>query len=225
MPLHTTAAEYLHDLGRLNGLHGTPLATRCQELLRLVGLDSAATRRIGSFSKGMQQRLGLAQALLHQPALLLIDEPGSGLDPAGQQTMIELLAALRASQYTILIGTHQLHEVEQLCDQVGILRAGQLVYEQPLNEPMTTYVITLGDAPIPLPLLDALQQHCPTLQQRGTQLSIPDDSAILQYVLRCVLEAGIIILDVRRETPDLLALYQRVIYADPALHHHPAGPA
>lgn len=211
LPLHTTPTEYLHDLGRLSGLSGRQLTIRCQELLEQVGLLAAAKRRIGGLSKGMQQRLGIAQAILHDPRLLLIDEPSSGLDPAGQQEMLELLAALRDRHYTMLICSHQLHEIEQLCDRVGILRAGQLVCELALADTAAYYMISISESSIPASVLASMQQHCPSLQITGTQLRIPDDAVLLQQILRCLLDVQIPILEVHRQTADLLELYQRVI--------------
>ena len=99
---HFTAREYLQALGAFGDLRGRALADRCRTVLIQVGLAAAADRRIGGFSKGMLQRLGIAQAILHEPELLLIDEPTSGLDPAGQHEMIELVADLGRRGHTIL---------------------------------------------------------------------------------------------------------------------------
>jgi ABC-2 type transport system ATP-binding protein len=99
------------------------------ELLELVGLTEARDRRIETMSKGMQQRLGIAQALVGQPALLLLDEPTSALDPAGRRTVRGLLVELRRRGVAVLLNTHLLSEVEQVCDRVAIIDRGLLVAE------------------------------------------------------------------------------------------------
>ncbi len=124
-----TAREYLTYLGMFSGMARTTLPVRVEAELQLVGLSHVADRRLQTFSKGMLQRLGIAQALIHEPALLIIDEPSSGLDPAGQQEMIDLLDGLRQRGQTILLATHMLGEVEALCDRVGVLADGQIVAE------------------------------------------------------------------------------------------------
>ena len=99
------------------------------ELLELVGLDEAAGRTIDTMSKGMQQRLGLAQALIGSPGLLLLDEPTSALDPAGRRTVRQLLEELRTQGVAVLLNSHLLSEVELVCDRVAIISGGRLVAE------------------------------------------------------------------------------------------------
>jgi ABC-2 type transport system ATP-binding protein len=104
-------------------------ATERQELLRLVGLEDATNRSIETMSKGMQQRLGLAQALIGTPDLLLLDEPTSALDPAGRRTVRQLLEELRQRGVAVLLNSHLLSEVELVCDRVAIIAGGRLVAE------------------------------------------------------------------------------------------------
>ena len=124
-----TAREYLRFLGTFSGLTGSTLRERVDSELATVGLAEVAERGLGTFSKGMLQRLGVAQALLMDPDLLLIDEPTSGLDPAGQREVVELLNQVRVRGHTVLLCTHYLHEVEQLCDRVGVLAGGRIATE------------------------------------------------------------------------------------------------
>jgi ABC-2 type transport system ATP-binding protein len=98
-----------------------------EELLELVGLHEVATRRVGAMSKGMQQRLGIAQAMIGDPRLLLLDEPTSALDPAGRRTVRELLETLRDRGVAVLLNSHLLSEVELVCDRVAIIARGELV--------------------------------------------------------------------------------------------------
>jgi ABC-2 type transport system ATP-binding protein len=97
------------------------------ELLRLVGLAEFSTRRVGAMSKGMQQRLGIAQAMIGTPKLLLLDEPTSALDPAGRRTVRELLEELRSRGVAVLLNSHLLSEVELVCDRVAIIARGEVV--------------------------------------------------------------------------------------------------
>ncbi|WP_261807294.1 ABC transporter ATP-binding protein [Lapidilactobacillus luobeiensis] len=121
---YLTAAEYLRLCGQITGLPQGELDTRIKTMLTRVGL-ATGSRRIKGFSRGMRQRLGIAQALLNQPRLLICDEPTSALDPEGRNQFLELLASLRG-QTTVLFSTHILADVERICDHVGILDQGRL---------------------------------------------------------------------------------------------------
>jgi ABC-2 type transport system ATP-binding protein len=122
-----SADEVLGLHQKLNGSAGG--AAERQELLELVGLSEARTRRVEEMSKGMQQRLGVAQALVGSPPLLLLDEPTSALDPVGRRTVRELLEELRRRGTSVLLNSHLLSEIELVCDRVAILLRGRLVAE------------------------------------------------------------------------------------------------
>ena len=124
--------ELLELVGRLHGLEGADLRARVAEMLELAGLTSAADRRIGGYSGGMRQRLGIAQAMLHKPRVLILDEPVSSLDPEGRRDLLGLIGSLRGDA-TVLISTHVLSDVERICDRVAILHRGRLVTEGPLE--------------------------------------------------------------------------------------------
>jgi ABC-2 type transport system ATP-binding protein len=125
--------EVLRFLGRLSGLSGRELEHRSEEVLELVGLSSARDLTVRKFSKGMVQRLGLAQAVLHDPPLLILDEPMSGLDPMGRKDVRDLIVALRRRGKTIFFSTHILNDVETICDRVGMVLKGGLVAEGSLG--------------------------------------------------------------------------------------------
>jgi ABC-2 type transport system ATP-binding protein len=122
-----TGREHLDYLALLSGLDGEMRRARVREVLERVHLTAAADRRSGGYSKGMLQRLAIAQALLTDPDLLILDEPTSGLDPLGQWEVRQIIAALHGQGKTIILCSHYLAEVESLCDTVGILRRGRLV--------------------------------------------------------------------------------------------------
>ena len=124
-PAWASAEEVLRLHQRLAGSRGE--AAERAELLELVGLREASERRVSEMSKGMQQRLGIAQALVGEPRLLLLDEPTSALDPAGRRVVRELLAEVRSRGIAVLLSSHLLGEVERVCDRVAILVRGEVV--------------------------------------------------------------------------------------------------
>jgi ABC-2 type transport system ATP-binding protein len=125
--------ELLELVGRLQGLDDGMLRGQVADALERAGLSGAAERRIGGYSGGMRQRLGIAQALLHRPEVVFLDEPVSSLDPEGRRDLLRLIAELRA-EATIVFSTHVLADVERICDRVAILDRGRLVTEGSLGE-------------------------------------------------------------------------------------------
>jgi ABC-2 type transport system ATP-binding protein len=110
------------------------LVDRCHEVIEWVGLREAAYRRVGTYSKGMLQRIGLAQALVHNPRLIILDEPTAGVDPVGSAEISELILKLKEQGKTILLCSHLLGQVEDICDRVAILNRGQLILEGEMKE-------------------------------------------------------------------------------------------
>lgn len=121
-----SAEELLRFYGRIFGLRGAELEQRIDALLKLVELDHARKRPIKTYSKGMQQRAGLAQALINNPDLLILDEPTSGLDPIGRMKVREIIQRLKSEGKTVFFSSHELGEVETVCDRVGIMNRGRL---------------------------------------------------------------------------------------------------
>lgn len=131
---YLTAEEVLLFYGRLAGLSGHGLDHRVEELLEMVGLMEARHRQLGKFSKGMLQRVGLAQALIHDPTLVILDEPMSGLDPIGRKEVRDLIMHLRKQGKTVFFSTHIIPDVEMLCDRVGIIAGGRLLASGRVDE-------------------------------------------------------------------------------------------
>jgi ABC-2 type transport system ATP-binding protein len=129
-----TGAETLRFFGRLCGMTGATLKSRVNELLDLVGLSKARDRRLGTYSKGMLQRIGLAQALIYDPRLVVLDEPTAGVDPAGSREIRDLIMDLKRRGITVLLSSHLLAQAQEICDRIGILADGVLVREGPLQE-------------------------------------------------------------------------------------------
>jgi ABC-2 type transport system ATP-binding protein len=131
-----TGRELLRIHGRLFGLRGAPLEARIETLLARVALTEAADRRLQTYSKGMIQRAGLAQALVNSPELVFLDEPTSGLDPLGRVLVRSIIEELRAAGTTVFLNSHLLGEVEATCDRVAFVKQGRVIDE-----------LSLGDAP------------------------------------------------------------------------------
>ena len=129
-----TALEYLAFFGSLYGLEGNELGARCDDLLRTVDLQARRDSVISTFSHGMRQRLSLARALVNRPAVLLMDEPAVGLDPQGQYDFKQLVLKLSREGITILISSHQLHELVEICSRLAVIKKGRLVAEGTLEE-------------------------------------------------------------------------------------------
>jgi ABC-2 type transport system ATP-binding protein len=131
---YLSGTETLRFFGRLCGMTGAKLKSRVNELLDLVGLNKARDRRLGTYSKGMLQRIGLAQALIHDPRLVVLDEPTAGVDPAGSREIRNLIMDLKRRGITVLLSSHLLAQAQEICDRIGILADGVMVREGRLQE-------------------------------------------------------------------------------------------
>jgi ABC-2 type transport system ATP-binding protein len=132
-----TGLETLLFFGKLCGLRGALLRDRARELLHRVGLENAADRRLGGFSKGMLQRIGMAQALMQRPRLLVLDEPTAGVDPAGSREIRDMILEFKQQGITVLLCSHLLGQVQEVCDRVGILNRGRLLEEGRIEDLVT----------------------------------------------------------------------------------------
>jgi ABC-2 type transport system ATP-binding protein len=129
-----TAREILDFYARLTGVEAAGRAARVEELLETVKLSYAADARLRTFSKGMLQRVGVAQALIHDPAVVFFDEPMSGLDPIGRKEIRDVILGLREAGKTVFMNTHILHDVEMICDRVAIIVKGAIRHQGPIEE-------------------------------------------------------------------------------------------
>jgi ABC-2 type transport system ATP-binding protein len=131
---HLSGKETLEFYGKLCGIRGATLKDRVAELLDLVDLADASHRRIGGYSKGMLQRIGLAQALIQKPRLVILDEPTAGVDPIGSREIRDLIFKLREQGITVFLCSHLLEQVQEVCDHVGIIFRGKMVKEGRLED-------------------------------------------------------------------------------------------
>lgn len=189
-----TVREYLFYLGRFSGLSGARLRRRVAAEIDAFGLTGVADHLLGA-PRGMVQRVGLAQALLSEPEVVLIDEPTAGLDPEGQRDIVDLLVAVRRRGCTILMATHFLDEADLLCDRIGILHSGRIAAEaetHSLHRPSSSVVITVTDLP---PATEtALIALSPAVQCNRREITLAPNTPELQaQVLRLLLDHGIAI--------------------------------
>lgn len=131
---HLTGRETLKFYGKLCGMKGPVLADRIEELLTLTSLTEAGDRRLAGYSKGMLQRIGLAQALIQSPRLLILDEPTAGVDPLGSRQIRDLILDLKSKGITVFLCSHLLEQVQEICDTIGIIHQGKMLKQGPLDK-------------------------------------------------------------------------------------------
>ena len=213
--------ELVELAGRLQGLGGGEVRERATETLELVGLADAARRRVAGYSGGMRQRLGIAQALVARPRLLILDEPVSSLDPEGRRDLLVLIAELRASA-TVLFSTHVLADIERICDRVGILDHGRLVTEGPLDELLARFALPLyridpepgQDAALDAlattlrgtPWIDSVRSH-----EGQLVVSVTDERTASAGLLPLVVAAGVRLAMFERVRPSLEDVFLRLV--------------
>lgn len=157
-PTYLTGAGMLDFYAALSGVSSTERGKRIPEYLELVGLSDWGDVRLKKYSKGMLQRLGLAQALIHRPTLLVLDEPTDGVDPVGRRDIRDILNRLTGTGVTIFVNSHLLSEVEAFCDYVAMLRKGELVLEGKVSSLTAERGYRIVASEVPDPVLDRIRQ-------------------------------------------------------------------
>ena len=205
--------ELLELVGRLHGFNASELRSRVAETLARTGLAPAAERRIGGYSDGMRQRLGIAQALLHTPQILFLDEPVSSLDPEGRRDLLELIASLRG-EATVVFSTHLLSDVERICDRIAILDRGRRVTEGPLGELLAAHarpIFRLVPAPGQDDMVDVLLGRLraapwttdATVTSGIIRITVSDPKAAASGVLSLAVATGVVLDMFERARPTL----------------------
>ncbi|MCH2140010.1 MAG: ABC transporter ATP-binding protein [Phycisphaerales bacterium] len=208
-PSFMTAGQALHYYGGLTGMRRPARRRRVEEMLELVGMTSWRNHKVGTFSKGMQQRIGLAQALLHDPELLLLDEPTDGVDPVGRREIRDLLLQLRNEGRTILINSHILAELESICDQLAVLVKGRVAMEgtvDALTEGGVNWSVSYRDA--------SLEWGDSKIEQLEDRIvvTLPGDSLHqVQSTIDRIRDAGGSILAVSQNRESLEDLFMRAL--------------
>jgi ABC-2 type transport system ATP-binding protein len=184
LPKDQTAADFVSYAAQLAGIPASEARRRSSETLFLVGLEEERFRYLGDFSTGMQQRVKLAQAIVHDPDLLLLDEPASGLDPEGRQQMLNLIRRLAQFEINVIVSSHVLTDIEQTCDWVVMLDAGDLLRSGPLQgfEKLGTVLAEVLDRPEEV--AEAIRASGFEVTVDGLRLMIgPGDEAIERAVV------------------------------------------
>ena len=205
-----TALEYLRFCGEMTGMQRTECEARSRELLELVGLG-AEKHRIKGFSRGMKQRLGIAQALLSRPKLLICDEPTSALDPVGRKEILDILLSVR-DRTTVLFSTHILSDVERICTDVAFLDNGKICVQGKLSDikkqfQQEEYLLeTQREEDLP-----AILQAFPAVRQTGkTRLVFLERDVTAFDVMRFLADQSIPMLKLERAEPTLESLFMEV---------------
>jgi len=213
LPPRSHIAEYLEMVGQLSGLHGRRLRSAVDQRLVQVGLSRVAGARIGACSKGMLQRLGLAVALLADPPVMVLDEPMEGLDPAWQKTVRDLMVELNRQGKTVVLSTHRLSDVAQVCSHVCILSRGSLKRAGALNDvlPQRKQVI-VGVDRVPDALRPALAGLHSGVRVRDTSVALSGEAlAYKAQVLGALLSAGVDIQDMTQQRFSLEEVYLEAV--------------
>lgn len=214
-----TAEELLAVHGRLYGMPCSALKKRIPDLLNEVGLWPHRDNRVRGFSKGMMQRLGLAQALLNQPDLIFLDEPTSGLDPAGRKLVRDIIRSERNRGTTVFLNSHLLGEVEVTCDRVAFIKHGEVLETRRLGALLDgEFTVTLRAANISPEILETLGKRVSSLQADGDCLTfyIPSMDALPETV-RFLVSRNVDIYEVKPQRLSLEDLFLQIVGTDGGL--------
>ena len=211
-----TADYNLRYTARLNGLSEKLINERIAEALDTVGLPRDAERKVGEFSRGMKQRLAIADILVKQPKIAIMDEPTSGIDPEGIVQMLDLIAKIaKERKMTIVMSSHQLYQVQRICNRVGMLMNGQLVVEGLLDE-LTREAMGGGQFRIEVKLTEITQAVIEAIKQTGGVLSVEqakDELAIScsedlrPQIARAIVDAGGLLVEMKIKSYALEDIY------------------
>jgi ABC-2 type transport system ATP-binding protein len=211
--------ELVEFAGSLAGLRPADARRRADAVLERVGLSDAASRRIGGYSGGMRQRLGIAAALVAEPRLLVLDEPVSALDPEGRRDVLALIADMRGSA-TVFFSTHVLDDVERICDRVGILDRGRLAAEAPLDDLLARYSadrFRIEPAPDQGVAVERLAETlerapwCSAVRRDDLGLVVDLDDGAADRLLATVVEAGVRLERFERIQPTLEDVFLELV--------------
>ena len=211
---YLTGRELLDFYARLSGVDATERSKRVSTLLDWVGLTHAADARIRTYSKGMAQRVGIAQALVHDPSVVFLDEPMSGLDPIGRKEIRDLIIRLRAEGKTVFMNTHILSDVEMVCDRVAIIVGGKIMYQGRTEEFLSDGehacdIVVSGVSP---DLASSLEdQHGAELRGVGERVEMRVSEKNVEAILSAVLSSSGQVLSVTPERVSLESIFMDAV--------------
>jgi ABC-2 type transport system ATP-binding protein len=210
------ATEFLAFHGKLYGMSSAALQKRIPELLALVGLSDSANVRLSKFSKGMLQRIGLAQAMVNKPDLIFLDEPTSGLDPLGRRLVRKIIRQLKNEGTTIFLNSHFLSEVEVTCDRVAFIKNGAVVQLDTMADLLNQATeVTLRVDTLNPDLLEALGQLGTQLQVNGATASLlVDNQEVLPEIAQLTLAHNVKLYELSPRQTSLEEIFVRIIGDD-----------
>jgi ABC-2 type transport system ATP-binding protein len=215
-----TAVELLELHGRLAGMSAAGARARIPDVLDLVGMTPHADRLLRGFSKGMLQRIGLAQALIHEPELIFLDEPTSGLDPMGRRMVRDVIRTERDRGATVFLNSHLLSEIEVTCDRVAFIKDGQVVASQDLRESAIANArrVSVHATNVTTEAVDQLSRWTSALARDGDRLHFDVQSTdVLPEIVRHLVNSGANVFRVSPEPTSLEEVFVRVVGEDRAL--------
>ncbi len=214
-----TAAEFLQLHADLYQMSLEDAHKRIPELLGLVGLEEFATKKLRTFSKGMLQRIGLAQALLNQPELVILDEPTSGLDPVGRRLVRDIIRELRQNGTTVFLNSHLLSEVEITCDRVAFIKHGEVITTRPLQTLLEGEVtVTVRARGLTAEIASGLQRWSQNVRLDGEHLSLTlTGEAELPEIHRYLVAAGVELYSFQPQKVSLEDLFIQIVGTDGGL--------
>ena len=186
-PPDQSAADFISYSAELGGLPSSESRQRASEVLTLVGLAEERFRNLGEFSTGMKQRAKLAQAIVHSPDLVLLDEPASGLDPDGREDMLNLINRLSDFGMSVVFSSHVLSDIERTCDWVVMLNEGRLLRNEPLAEIQASNAVRVVVLDDPAPVVEALTTRGASVSVSDRTLEVVMDDADLFVMIRDIL--------------------------------------
>lgn len=222
-----TGRENLRFTGRLNGLPESVIEARIEGLLEKVGMAEAADQKAGTYSRGMRQRLGIADVLMKDPEVVILDEPTLGIDPEGMRELIQLIQRLaKEDGRTILISSHQLHQIQQICDRVGLFVDGRLIacgrIEDLAKQMQQEGCFVLETAALPddpkFPKFLESLSNVNQVEREGEGYVVHSSSDIRRELIRRSLDAGFTLTHLRQRGNDLDEIYRR--YFEKAGENH-----
>jgi ABC-2 type transport system ATP-binding protein len=212
-----TARENLKFIAELNNISPAETARRIDEVLEMVGLTDERDMAVGKFSRGMRQRLGIADVLIKQPKLVILDEPTSGLDPKGINQLLDLVASLPGMGTTVLLSSHQLYQVQRVCHSVGILSKGKLVIEGSIDElgreamAGGRYVIEVETAEPSTELVDILQKikGVDKVEASDNTLRVSTNSDLRSKIAKAVVDSNASLVQMKVQEFSLDDIYMK----------------
>lgn len=208
-----TARQNLYFTAELNGITGVEKKRRVEELLARVGLKEWGDVKVGNFSRGMKQRLGMADALIKRPKVLILDEPTAGIDPEGVEQILTMISSLsRDEGVTVLLSSHLLHQVQRVCDRVGIMSKGELVAIGSIESlAKGEYTIEVELDRLDRRFINSLSriEGVSEILERNNKVVIKAEKDVRREISALTSEGGYLILEIRLKAPSLDELYMK----------------